>query len=292
MAATSSSSCAASATCTTVPLQVAGGRIVEVGIPDRYSGPGVRDAAAWEIAAAITREHRRDLLPRASAIAADTAGCRRGGARARPAAAGRCRRATAAGGQPAALPRAGRRPGCVQRRQGDRRPTGIGYPVRSRRSGRFRPAADAGPRCVSRPLARAGGVRPLRQLPGLPQHGIGRSCKVGKEEIVGLLVALERFAAVDEEARTQRLAGHAGTDRCRCRSGRGHDAAHCGSTRAAARGDMRRCRGAGGAACRGHAADCLLAGTSARECPAVLAGRACARGCPRSLVGACFRRGT
>ena len=24
------------------------------GIPDRYSGPGVRDAAAWEIAAAIT----------------------------------------------------------------------------------------------------------------------------------------------------------------------------------------------------------------------------------------------
>ena len=35
-------------------LLVAGGRIVEVGIPDRYSGPGVRDAAAWEIAAAIT----------------------------------------------------------------------------------------------------------------------------------------------------------------------------------------------------------------------------------------------
>ena len=35
----------------------------------------------------------------------------------------------------------------------------------------------------------------LRQLPGLPHHGIGRSCKIGKEEIVGLLVALERFAA-------------------------------------------------------------------------------------------------
>ncbi len=37
-------------------LTVAGGRIVEVGIPDRYSGPGVRDAAPWEIAAAITPE--------------------------------------------------------------------------------------------------------------------------------------------------------------------------------------------------------------------------------------------
>jgi L-seryl-tRNA(Ser) seleniumtransferase len=38
-------------------------------------------------------------------------------------------------------------------------------------------------------------------LRGLPQHGIGRSCKVGKEEIVGLLVALERFAATDDGAR-------------------------------------------------------------------------------------------
>jgi L-seryl-tRNA(Ser) seleniumtransferase len=44
----------------------------------------------------------------------------------------------------------------------------------------------------------------LRQLPGLPHHGIGRSCKVGKEEIVGLLVALERFAADTDEARRQR----------------------------------------------------------------------------------------
>ncbi len=42
---------------------------------------------------------------------------------------------------------------------------------------------------------------PLRQLPGLPHHGIGRSCKVGKEEIVGLLVALERFVADDDAAR-------------------------------------------------------------------------------------------
>ncbi len=41
----------------------------------------------------------------------------------------------------------------------------------------------------------------LRQLRGLPLHGIGRSCKVGKEEIVGLLVALERFAATDDEVR-------------------------------------------------------------------------------------------
>ncbi|MDX1540016.1 MAG: hypothetical protein R3349_01305, partial [Geminicoccaceae bacterium] len=41
----------------------------------------------------------------------------------------------------------------------------------------------------------------LSQLAGLPQHGIGRPCKVGKEEVVGLLVALERFLADDPAAR-------------------------------------------------------------------------------------------
>jgi D-glucosaminate-6-phosphate ammonia-lyase len=41
----------------------------------------------------------------------------------------------------------------------------------------------------------------LNQTPGLPHHGIGRSCKVGKEAIIGLLVALERFTYEDETAR-------------------------------------------------------------------------------------------
>ena len=33
------------------------------------------------------------------------------------------------------------------------------------------------------------------EIPGLPRHGVGRSCKVGKEEVVGLLAALDLFAA-------------------------------------------------------------------------------------------------
>lgn len=37
-------------------------------------------------------------------------------------------------------------------------------------------------------------------VPAPPHHGIGRAFKVGKEEIVGLVVALERFAARDEAA--------------------------------------------------------------------------------------------
>jgi L-seryl-tRNA(Ser) seleniumtransferase len=39
------------------------------------------------------------------------------------------------------------------------------------------------------------------KVPSPPHHGIGRGFKVGKEEIVGLLVALERFAATDDAQR-------------------------------------------------------------------------------------------
>lgn len=38
------------------------------------------------------------------------------------------------------------------------------------------------------------------QLPGPPHHGLGRPMKVGKEEIVGLMVALRRFLARDHAA--------------------------------------------------------------------------------------------
>jgi L-seryl-tRNA(Ser) seleniumtransferase len=42
-------------------------------------------------------------------------------------------------------------------------------------------------------------------MKGIPHHGLGRGFKAGKEEIVGLLVALERFAAVDDEAANAEL---------------------------------------------------------------------------------------
>lgn len=45
-------------------------------------------------------------------------------------------------------------------------------------------------------------------LAGIPHHGIGRGFKVGKEEIAGLLVALQRFVARDDTA-----AAHAWTAR-------------------------------------------------------------------------------
>lgn len=42
-------------------------------------------------------------------------------------------------------------------------------------------------------------------LRGIPHQGFGRSMKVGREEIVGLLVALQRFAAGSDEADLERM---------------------------------------------------------------------------------------
>ena len=44
-----------------------------------------------------------------------------------------------------------------------------------------------------------------RKLRGVPRHGIGRACKVGKEQIVGLLTALKRFVAEGDAQRNARL---------------------------------------------------------------------------------------
>jgi L-seryl-tRNA(Ser) seleniumtransferase len=57
---------------------------------------------------------------------------------------------------------------------------------------------------------------PVERLPGLPHHGIGRGFKAGKEEIVGLLAALRRFAggagAEQEGARLRGVAGRIAAD--------------------------------------------------------------------------------
>jgi len=57
----------------------------------------------------------------------------------------------------------------------------------------------------------------VQAMKGVPHHGLGRGFKAGKEEIVGLLVALERYAAADDEAsnaalekRLQRIASELG----------------------------------------------------------------------------------
>jgi D-glucosaminate-6-phosphate ammonia-lyase len=176
-------------------IVVAGGRIVEIGIPDRYSGPGVRDTAAWEIAAAITPDtaaiyylaqpHSLPPLAEVAAVAREH-------------------------GLPLLVDAAAQLPPAENLRHfleqgadlvafsGGK---AIGGPQASGiLCGRADLVAsallqmldlDVSPDMWHVPEEFA----PLRQLPGLPRHGVGRSCKVGKEEVIGLLVACERFVA-------------------------------------------------------------------------------------------------
>jgi L-seryl-tRNA(Ser) seleniumtransferase len=50
-----------------------------------------------------------------------------------------------------------------------------------------------------------GDLIPKHVLRGIPHHGIGRGFKVGKEEIVGLLVALQRYVRLDAKAEEMEL---------------------------------------------------------------------------------------
>ena len=87
--------------------------------------------------------------------------------------------------EPSAVHRRGRRPRRVQRRQDDRRAAGVGVPGRPCRPARLGRAAAAG---HGRPAGHLGpslAARDAGTLTRPPQHGIGRSMKTGKEEIVG-----------------------------------------------------------------------------------------------------------
>ncbi len=182
-------------------LMVAGARIIEIGIPDRYSGPGVRDAAPWELEAAITkntagiyylagsqskpslreiaavaREHRLPVLVDAAGQLPPTANLHRfldEGADL----------VCFSGGKAIAGPQS----------------SGI-------LAGRADLIASALLQMLDLDIfedawSPPAEFAPLRQMRGLPHHGIGRSCKVGKEEIAGLCVALKRFTGADEAAR-------------------------------------------------------------------------------------------
>ena len=203
-------------------LRAAGVRLVEVGLPDRYAGAGVRDAEAWEIADAIgerTAAVHWVAAPGARPALADVVTVAHGAdvpvlvdAAAQLPPADNLRRFIAAGADLVAY-------------SGGK---AIGGPQAS------------GILCGRRDLIMAAALQNLdldiffdqwspppqlidkARLKGLPQHGIGRTCKVGKEEIVGLLTALRLFLEEDADARRARwlrlmeelaegLAGIAGT---------------------------------------------------------------------------------
>lgn len=185
-------------------IRATGLRIIEVGLPDRYAGAGVRDAEAWEIDDAITERtaavfyvadpQARPLLPEVT-------------------------HAAHARGVPVIVDAAAQLPP----QDNLRRFIAEGADLVAFSGGK----AIGGPQASGilagrRDLIMAAALQHLdldifwdmweppyplidkTRLKGAPQHGIGRSCKAGKEEIVGLLTALRMFVAEGDAARHAR----------------------------------------------------------------------------------------
>jgi D-glucosaminate-6-phosphate ammonia-lyase len=182
-------------------IRATGARIVEVGLPDRYAGAGVRDAEAWEIDDAITE--------RTAAIfyVADT--------HARPPLAEVVRVAHARG-VPVIVDAAAQLPPQANLK----RFIAEGADLVAFSGGKALGGPQAsGFLCGRRDLIMAAALQHLdhdvfwdlwspptflidkQRLKGLPQHGIGRSCKAGKEEIMGLLAALRIFVGEGDAVR-------------------------------------------------------------------------------------------
>ncbi len=182
-------------------VRAVGVELVEVGIPDRFSGAGVRDTEAWEIAAAIDEDTAAILY-----VANE---------RARPSLRAVAEVAHAAG-VPVLVDAAAQLPPAANLR----RFIAEGADLVAFSGGKaIRGPQASGILCGRRDLIAAAALQNLDNdiyfeqwnppsslidkgaLAGLPQHGIGRSGKVGKEEIVGLLTALRLFIEQDEGAR-------------------------------------------------------------------------------------------
>lgn len=182
-------------------VRQAGVRLVEVGLADRYSGAGVRDAEAWEIADAITQRTACVLYvatPQSEPALSEVVA------------------AAHERGVPVLVDAAAQLPPAANLR----RFVAEGADLVAFSGGK----AILGPQASGilagrRDLIQSAALQMLDQdiwfrqwtppaslfdkhrLKGLPQHGIGRPCKVGKEQAVGLLVALRRFVAEDPAQR-------------------------------------------------------------------------------------------
>ncbi len=185
-------------------VRAAGARIVEVGLPDRYAGAGVRDAEAWEIDGAITE--------RTAAVfyVADT--------QSKPTLSEVVTVAHARD-VPVIVDAAAQLPP----QSNLKRFIAEGADLVAFSGGKALGGPQAsGFLCGRRDLIMAAALQHLdldifwdmwdppaflidkTRLKGFPPHGIGRSCKVGKEEIMGLLVALRIFVNEGDAVRHAR----------------------------------------------------------------------------------------
>ncbi len=182
-------------------VRQAGVRLVEVGLADRYAGAGVRDAEAWEIGEAITLRTACVLyvaapqseppLPEVIAMAhvhgvpvlVDAAGQLPPASNLRRFVAAGADLVAFSGGKAILGPQAS---GILAGRRDLIQSAALQMMDNDIWFQQWNPPAN---------------LFDKHLMKGLPQHGIGRPCKVGKEQVVGLLVALRRFAAEDPAQR-------------------------------------------------------------------------------------------
>ena len=188
-------------------VRAVGVTLREVGIADRFSGAGVRDAEAWEFEAAID-EHTAAILYVAQpwsrpSLESIIAVSRPAGvpvlvdAAAQLPPASNLRRFIDAGADLVAIS-GGKAIGGPQS-------SGLLFGRRDLVASAALQNLDMD--VLAEQWTAPGALFSGLNLPGLPQHGIGRSCKVGKEEIVGLLRALELFIEEGDEVRWERWLG-------------------------------------------------------------------------------------
>lgn len=182
-------------------VQAAGAVIVEAGLSDRVAGAGVRDVEAWEVEAAITERTaailylaRPNQQPPLSAVVAVA----------------RKHKIPLIVDAASQIPPA----------ENLKRFIAEGADLVSFSGGKvLRGPQASGILCGRRDLIASAALQMLdhdvifssfnppahfidkQRIPGLPRNGIGRSCKIGKEEIVGLLVALQVFSENSDEVR-------------------------------------------------------------------------------------------
>jgi L-seryl-tRNA(Ser) seleniumtransferase len=187
-------------------VRATGAQLVEVGLPDRLTGCGVRDTEAWEFESAIG-DRTAGILYLARADS-------------RPSLADVVRVAHAAN-IPVLVDAAAELPPARNLRRFIEE--GADLVVFSGGKGIGGPSAS-GILCGRRNLVGSALLQQLDldfiyedwrppmqlidkgELRGVPRHGIGRSCKVGKEQIAGLLTALLQFTEDDDAARNKRYA--------------------------------------------------------------------------------------
>jgi seryl-tRNA(Sec) selenium transferase len=186
-------------------VRTSGAQLIEVGLPDRYAGAGVRDAEAWEIEDAISDRtaavfyvqsgNAQPPLPEVVRVAHLHGVPVLVDAAAQLPPAGNLRRFLTEGADLVAF-------------SGGK---AIGGP---QGSGILAGKRDLIMSALLQQLdldiyweqwAPPTALIDKDRLQGAPHHGVGRPCKVGKETIIGLLIALQRFARESDDARSRRL---------------------------------------------------------------------------------------